>query len=244
MEYDDLVVQCIRAGATRADAEAQAREILFGSADEEGMRRKELNDIDEALWLSCTKLSFEDCCAQVDAAMCDGGGGTEVLLRRATGFLADGTISESQFEALLARAEAAPPPVETGSGSASSAAAAVSGSSSSEDALVRAATQIQAGARGRLARSSAVAAAAEGRQGTAAAALVVQTRWRAHLGRSHVARTRLEQLERRSELHWGARTVQAAVHALKARRALRRKRRAAVAMQAHARARRRKPAWT
>ena len=100
MDYNEIVNACIAEGASRAVAEERATEILFGGASEEGLMRKELNDIDEALWQSCQRLSFEDRCAQLEAL----DGGPEVMLQRATDLLESGLVSEPQFEELVARA--------------------------------------------------------------------------------------------------------------------------------------------
>lgn len=209
MTFDELVLCSIREGMTRVDAEANAREILFGSAAEEGMMRKELNDLDEALWQSCVRLSFEDRCQQVEAAVRSSGGGTDELLRRATSLLEDGLIDESQFEILLARAWTAEPADVAASSGHSAASGSSSSDAASGEGLERAATRLQAAGRRLLARRARLQAVREAR-----AALVVQTSWRASLGRTLVMSTRLDQLHARSELHWAARRVQAASHAL------------------------------
>ena len=101
LNFEELVRAAIIEGATRADAEARAREILFGDGDSDV---RFLNDMDEALWQSCSRLEFENHWREMERVMKATGGGAEVILESMTELLDAGSISESQYEELLSRA--------------------------------------------------------------------------------------------------------------------------------------------
>ena len=62
-QFEPIVAAGIAAGLNRAVAEARAREILFGGAEQEDVAF--LNDLDEAMWQSCVPLTVEDAWMQL-----------------------------------------------------------------------------------------------------------------------------------------------------------------------------------
>ena len=95
-QFEPIVQAGMREGLNRVDAEARAREILFG--DQENEERAFLNALDEALWQSCTRLSDEE--AWTHLLQCDG---LDSVITRLSGMLDSEAISDAQFQTLLSR---------------------------------------------------------------------------------------------------------------------------------------------
>ena len=239
LNFEELVRAAIIEGATRADAEARAREILFGDGDSDV---RFLNDMDEALWQSCSRLEFENHWREMERVMKATGGGAEVILESMTELLDAGSISESQYEELLSRAWA------SGSSQADDVEQAAWNDPERrhrrlqrlETGEARVATRLQAAIRRMLARRSfktAVIAAharhAEAQARRERAAIAVQAARRRMIARSLAASARLALLQQQKVD--AAANLQQAARALLARRRLQACRAAAVKLQSVAR---------
>ena len=239
LNFEELVRAAIIEGATRADAEARAREILFGDGDSDV---RFLNDMDEALWQSCSRLEFENHWREMERVMKATGGGAEVILESMTELLDAGSISESQYEELLSRAWA------SGSSQADDVEQAAWNDPERrhrrlqrlETGEARVATRLQAAIRRMLARRSfktavivAHARHAEAQARRERAAIAVQAARRRMIARSLAASARLALLQQQKVD--AAANLQQAARALLARRRLQACRAAAVKLQSVAR---------